>query len=145
MKDELQENLWEKNLKRYVDFGHSFSPIPEMRSLSDENVKTLTHGQAVALDVIFSCVLSYVRGFFSRKEVLCVMLVAKNMGLPTDHKYFNDPNILLEALNDTIRHRNGAQNLPIPKTIGESFFINDLVFADIKFAVDKLIEFNNEI
>ena len=54
MKDELQDNLWEKNLMRYVDFGHSFSPIPEMRSLVDTDVESLTHGQAVTLDVIFS-------------------------------------------------------------------------------------------
>ena len=45
MKDELQDNLWELNLKRYVDFGHSFSPVIEMRSLIDESVESLTHGQ----------------------------------------------------------------------------------------------------
>ncbi len=143
MKDELQDNLWEKNLERYVDFGHSFSPIPEIRSLS-EDVETLTHGQAVALDVLFSCVISNIRGFLSKEDVFSIMLVAKDMGLPTTHEYFRDPNILQEALNDTIRHRNGSQNLPIPIEIGRSIFINNLTFDDIKNAVLRMKELNNE-
>jgi 3-dehydroquinate synthase len=60
MKVELENNLWESNLKRCVDFGHSFSPIIEMRSLEKNSFDPLTHGQAVTLDVIFSSVLSLV-------------------------------------------------------------------------------------
>ena len=55
MIEELENNLWETNLKRVVDFGHSFSPIIEMRSLKTEY--ELSHGQAVTLDVLFSCVI----------------------------------------------------------------------------------------
>ena len=144
MRDELQENLWEKNLKRYVDFGHSFSPIPEIRSLSDDNVSTLTHGQAVTLDVIFSSIISHIRGLLSKAEVFQIMNTARNMGLPTTHAYFTNPDILMEALNDTIKHRNGSQNLPIPKTIGEAIFINDLTYEDIKTASKMMMEFNDE-
>jgi len=144
MRDELQENLWEKNLKRYVDFGHSFSPIPEMRSLVDESVPTLTHGQAVTLDVIFSSVISHLRGMLSKDEVFLIMSTANDMGLPTNHAYFNNPDIMMEALNDTIKHRNGSQNLPIPKNIGNSIFINDLTYDDIKTVSKMMMEFNYE-
>ena len=144
MKDELQENLWEKNLERYVDFGHSFSPIPEMRSLVDNTEEALTHGQAVTLDVIYSCVISNLRGHLSSTDVLSVIKTARAMGLPTTHNYFQDPNILLEALNDTVRHRNGDQNLPIPISIGHSIFINDLTFQNIKDAAIRMKEFNDE-
>lgn len=145
MKDELQENLWEKNLERYVDFGHSFSPIPEMRSLVDDKVETLTHGQAVTLDVIFSCVISYNRGLLTKDDIVSLIKTTKNLRLPIMHPYFADANILMEALNDTMKHRNGDQNLPIPKAIGESIFINDLTFNEIKKASKQMNIFASEL
>ena len=144
MKDELQDNLWEKNLKRFVDFGHSFSPIPEMRSLVDDKVDMLTHGHAVALDVIFSSIISLVRGMFSEADVERIIVTAKRLNLPIYHPYFSDPNILLEALNDTVKHRNGDQNLPIPKSIGNSIFINDLIFSEITKAADLMVKFSRK-
>ncbi len=145
MKCELQENLWEKNLERYVDFGHSFSPIPEIRSLTDDNVASLTHGQAVTLDVIFSSIISYLRGMLSKKNVLSVMETARNLNLPTTHPYFMNSDILMEALSDTVKHRNGNQNLPIPKNIGNSIFINDLTYENIRETVQMMKSLNNEI
>lgn len=145
MKNELQENLWEKNLKRYVDFGHSFSPIPEMRSFVDHDVDTLTHGQAVTLDVIFSSIISYNRGTLSKKEVIDVFETAKKMGLPTYHPYFTNSNIMMEALNDTVKHRNGDQNLPIPQSIGKSVFINDVTYDEIKEVSNLFLDFNKEL
>ena len=145
MKCELQENLWEKNLERYVDFGHSFSPIPEIRSLTDDNVASLTHGQAVTLDVIFSSIISYLRGMLSKKNVLSIMETARNLNLPTTHPYFMNSDILMEALSDTVKHRNGSQNLPIPKDIGNSIFINDLTYENIRETVQMMKSLNNEI
>lgn len=130
MKTELEDNLWELNLQRYVDFGHSFSPIIEMRSLTDNNAMSLTHGQAVTLDVLYSCLISYNRKMLSKKDVLCVFKTIKDMGLLTFHPYFLNENIIWEALNDVTKHRNGNQNLPIPKTIGSSLFINDFTYDE---------------
>jgi 3-dehydroquinate synthase len=140
MKEELQDNLWEKNLERLVDFGHSFSPIPEMRSLVDNNVETLTHGQAVTLDVLFSSVISHLRGLLSKDDLVDIFITTKNLGLPTYHPYFGDAHLLLEALNDTVKHRNGDQNLPIPKSIGDSVFINDLSYKEVSLAAQYMVE-----
>lgn len=142
MKNELEDNLWEKNLQRYVDFGHSFSPIPEMRSLIDDNVETLTHGEAVTLDVILSSVISYLRGMLSKEDVIDIYTTTRSLGLRTYHPYFEKPNILLEALNDTVKHRNGDQNLPIPKHIGDSVFINDLSYDEIKKSSKLMVQFH---
>ena len=131
MKDELQDNLWELNLKRYVDFGHSFSPVIEMRSLIDESVESLTHGQAVALDVVFSSIISMNRNMLNQKDALRIIKTAKSMSLPVIHPYFTTPSLLIESLNETIKHRNGDQNLPIPSSIGQSIFINDLSHEEI--------------
>jgi 3-dehydroquinate synthase len=131
MKEELENNLWEKDLKRLVDFGHSFSPIIEMKSITDTEVDTLTHGQAVALDVIFSSCISYIRDMLSYDDIVRIIKTAKNLGLSVYHTSFTDSLLLLESLNDTIKHRNGAQNLPIPKEIGNSIFVNDLTYDEI--------------
>jgi 3-dehydroquinate synthase len=53
MTQELNDNLWERNLKRPVDFGHSFSPVVEMK-----NVPNLLHGEAVILDCLLSSCIS---------------------------------------------------------------------------------------
>lgn len=133
MKEELENNLWEKDLKRIVDFGHTFSPIIEMRSLNSN--KPLTHGQAVTLDIIFCCVISHLRNMLSLNDVTRVINTAKILGLPVFHESFVKPQLLLESLQDTVKHRNGNQNLPVPKSIGEAIFINDLTYDEICKAV----------
>lgn len=134
MKEALEVNLWETDLKRLVDFGHSFSPIIEMRSINDQGQVALTHGQAVTLDVIFSSIISNARGLLSQADLFRVVRTAKAMALPIHHALFEEPLVLLEALNDTMKHRNGAQNLPVPKGIGDPIFVNDLTFDEIKHA-----------
>tara|TARA_R110000851_G_scaffold13896_1_gene47220 strand:- start:776 stop:1912 length:1137 start_codon:yes stop_codon:yes gene_type:complete len=133
---ELKPNLWEKNLKRLVDFGHSFSPLAEMRSLENPDVKSLPHGEAVALDVIFSSCLSHHRNLLSKKELKRIINLARRMKLPVYHKSFCDEILMWEALQDTIKHRDGAQNLPVPIEIGDSIFLNDVEFADIISSVE---------
>lgn len=145
MKDELENNLWETDLKRKVDFGHSFSPIIEMRSIDANHYLPLTHGQAVTLDIIFSSIISSQRNLLSKQDLYRIAVTAKSMGLPTDHDLFHEPLVILEALNDTIKHRNGAQNLPIPSSIGHAVFINDLTLDEIKLAVSELTLLNEQL
>ncbi len=144
MKVELENNLWEKNLKRVVDFGHSFSPIIEMRSLHDDRVKTLEHGQAVMLDVIFSSCISNIRNLLPISEIEKIIKVARDVKLDVFHPSFTDSNLLLEALNDTVKHRNGDQNLPIPVEIGKSIFLNDLSYEEICKTVELYTSLTNE-
>ena len=102
-----------------------------MKSITDTEVDTLTHGQAVALDVIFSSCISYIRDMLSYDDIVRIIKTAKNLGLPVYNPSFTDSLLLLESLNDTIKHRNDAQNLPIPKEIGNSIFVNDLTYDEI--------------
>jgi 3-dehydroquinate synthetase len=145
MLDELEPNLWETDLKRIVDFGHSFSPIIEMRSISDPDVASLTHGQAVALDVIFSSIISSRRGLLSHEDLLRIVRTARETLLPTGHELFYSPLIVLEALKDTMKHRNGDQNLPVPKALGDAIFINDLSFEEIKAASEDMRKINYDL
>lgn len=133
MLEELAENMWELELKRLVDFGHSFSPLVEMKALP-----ALLHGEAVALDVILSCAISRVRGLLPDEDVARVINIARVLNLPTSHPLFECADTLWEALADTMRHRNGNQNLPLPTKIGYATVVNDVAFHEIEAAIAYL-------
>ncbi len=137
MLEELAPNLWERDLKRVVDFGHSFSPLVEMNALPE-----LLHGEAVALDVIFSSVLSNRRGMLSDQELTRVMKVASSLDLMNSHELFQQADFLEKALADTVLHRNGAQNLPFPAGIGKCRFVNDLHSDEIAAAAGIMKSFD---
>lgn len=145
MKEELENNLWERDLQRLMDFGHSFSPIIEMRSMHEKANIPLTHGQAVSLDAIFSSIISHNRGMLPYGELRRIVKVAKDMMLLTKHHLFTEPPVILEALQDTMKHRNGDQNLPVPVRIGKPAFINDLTYEEIKVAVQSLLHIQDEL
>jgi 3-dehydroquinate synthase len=126
MVEELEPNLWERNLRRVVDYGHSFSPLIEMRALPE-----LMHGEAVALDCVLSAILARNRGLLSDSDLDRVVATAKSLRLPTAHPLFAEPELLDEALRDVIRHRDGAQNLPLMEGIGSAVFVNDLAYDEI--------------
>lgn len=140
MINNLQSNLWEDNLMRAVDFGHSFSPLIEQASLPE-----LLHGEAVALDCLFSSCLAFNRGLLEEEELFRIFQVGKKLGLPTVHPSFLDSEKLLAALKDTIKHRNGNQNLPIPVGIGSHQFLNDVQEEEISLACDTLQKFSQVV
>lgn len=131
----LQQDLWEKNLRRATDFGHSFSPLIEMELRGE-----VLHGEAVALDICLSSALSFSLGHLSEHDLLRVLLLTKSLGLPYRHKSFADLNLLRRALSETWRHRNGSLNLPLPRSIGAHFFLEKLDKEDLGRAVSVLGE-----
>lgn len=137
MINNLQSNLWEDNLMRAVDFGHSFSPLIEQESLPE-----LLHGEAVALDCLFSSCLAFNRGLLEEEELSRIFQVCKKLGLPTVHRSFLDSKKLLASMKDTIKHRNGNQNLPVPVGIGSHQFLNDVQENEIFLACDTLQNLN---
>ena len=130
MIEELAPNLWEKKLDRCVDFGHTFSPIIEMK-----NIKNLLHGEAVALDCLFSSCIAYNRKYIDKKKLERIFKTAKNLELPTFNKDFCNKKILINAIDDSIKHRNNNQYLPLPIDIGNYRIINDLSEKDINTAI----------
>jgi 2-epi-5-epi-valiolone synthase len=126
MISQLQDNLWEKELKRAVDFGHTFSPLIEMA-----NSKSLLHGEAVILDCLLSCCISHNRGLMSKIDLDRVFNTVKNCMLPIYHQGFNDTNLLFEGLKDVTNHRDGNQNIPLVTTIGSHIIVNDITHEEI--------------
>ncbi len=134
MLEELQPNLWEKNLERVVDYGHSFSPTLEMRALP-----ALLHGEAVSVDMALTTVLAHGRGLVSSRDRERIVEVMRRLRLPIWHPLL-EPGLLREALCDTVRHRDGLQRLPLPVGIGGACFVNDLTVAELSRAATTLFE-----
>lgn len=137
MINELSPNLWEKNLERCVDFGHTFSPVVEMN-----NSQHLMHGEAVALDCIFTSILSYSKQRLSENDLISIISLAKRLKLPIIHPDFLNEEMLLTSLLDAKTHRNGRQNIPIPIGIGSYDFINDVSVSDIQNSITLLNKFS---
>jgi 2-epi-5-epi-valiolone synthase len=133
MAEELADNLWEKTLERCVDFGHSFSPLVEMTVLPG-----LLHGEAVVLDCILSSFLSLHRELVPEADVVRLLRTTQDSGLPTWHPGFADVDLLNRALEDTVRHRNGNQNLPLMSGLGTYVFANDISPDEIARAAEAM-------
>jgi 3-dehydroquinate synthetase/predicted NBD/HSP70 family sugar kinase len=132
MLDELEPNLWELQLERVVDFGHSFSGRIEMDALP-----ALLHGEAVAIDMALSTVLAYHRGFVTSEQRDRVLALLVSLGLPIDDPLCEAPR-LWQALEETTRHRDGLQRLPLPGGIGRARFVSDVSYDEVEEAVLEL-------
>ncbi|WP_433607125.1 sedoheptulose 7-phosphate cyclase [Dactylosporangium sp. CA-139114] len=134
MLQELQPNLWEHRLERVVDYGHSFSPTIEMAALPE-----LLHGEAVCVDMALTTVIARNRGLLTGDEAARARSVMDTLGLPCWHRVCA-PELLVAALADTVRHRDGRQLMPLPAGIGDACFVNDVTPAEIERAVAEVAE-----
>ncbi|WP_078844107.1 sedoheptulose 7-phosphate cyclase [Streptomyces achromogenes] len=132
MLEELQPNLWENDLQRLVDYGHTFSPTIEMRALPD-----LLHGEAVGIDMALTTAIARRRGLVGAGEQRRIGGVMRRLRLPQYHPVC-EVHSLAEALEDTVRHRDGLQRLPLPVGIGSARFVNDVVVDEIEQALATL-------
>ncbi|MGW2540417.1 sedoheptulose 7-phosphate cyclase [Kitasatospora sp. NPDC001574] len=136
MLEELQPNLWEAELERIVDYGHTFSPTLEMRALP-----ALLHGEAVSVDMALTTVLAWRRGLVDLEQRDRILDVMRSVGLPSWNDLL-DAELLDVALQDTVRHRDGQQRLPLPVGIGDAIFVNDVTREELATAVEDLRELN---
>ena len=128
MLEELEPNLHETVLERVVDFGHTFSPSLEL--IADP---PLLHGEAVAVDMALSVGLSRGRGLMSEGEARRALLLMSRLGLPLTNSMF-EPALLQKALDETVKHRDGLQRLPLPTGLGSATFVNDITATELTVA-----------
>lgn len=127
---QLTPNLWEQELARSVDFGHTFSPALELHAKP-----MLLHGEAVAVDMALSLGLATRRGYLSHAEGARALQLIERCGLPTQHPVFNAP-LLQRALAQAVQHRDGQQRVPLPGPLGHCVFVNDLRPQELTGALD---------
>lgn len=125
MIDELAPNLYEENLSRAVDFGHTFSPAYEMESEHD-----LLHGEAVVIDIALSVFLAKIKGILSADDLGRMLNLIRAFGYDFPQVYLGSE-ILWDSALERQRHRNGLQRIPLPCTIGNYVFANDVTFPEL--------------
>lgn len=88
MLEELGPNLWEHNLERCVDYGHTFSKILEMQPGAD-----LMHGEAVNIDGFICVLIAEMRQMCTAEERDRIFRTMTALGLPT-HSPFCTPELM---------------------------------------------------
>lgn len=133
MLEELQPNLFEDDLARKVDFGHTFS-----YGLETRHEAHLLHGEAVLLDIIISTLIAQERGLLPNEDADRIFDLVDHLGIALDTSVL-DPQLLWQSLEERTNHRNGLQRVPMPFGIGECAFINDIKLDEIQSAYHALI------
>jgi len=134
MLEELQPNLFEDDLARKVDFGHTFS-----YGLETNHEAQLLHGEAVLIDILVSSIIANARSLLSEQELNRVFGLVTALGIELNDNSVT-PELLWNTLEERIYHRNGLQRVPLPKGLGQCAFINDIQFKEIQFACTTLRE-----
>ncbi|MCK6540785.1 MAG: sedoheptulose 7-phosphate cyclase [Anaerolineales bacterium] len=132
MIEELQPNLFEDELARRVDFGHTFS-----YGLETRHEAHLFHGEAVLLDILVSTLIARGRNLVSDDETGRIFRLVDSLGYEIDASIL-DPGLLLASLTERTYHRNGLQRVPMPRGIGGCVFVNDIKAEEIEFAIKNL-------
>lgn len=132
MLEELQPNLFEEDLSRKVDFGHTFS-----YGLETRHEAHLFHGEAVLLDILVSTLIARRRNLLSEEESDRIFHLTQALGIVLDMSML-DPHLLWQSLTERTYHRNGFQRVPMPNGIGNCVFLNDISMVEIESAVKTL-------
>lgn len=127
---ELQDNLFEDDMQRLADFGHTFSPAIEAGTHY-----AVRHGEAVAIDMYLSALIGMSRGAFAPSDLSRVRALYNLVGLPTF-----EPTISSQALYAAVKearcHRGGRLNLVVPTGIGTAMFLQDVTRKEIEGAME---------
>lgn len=127
MLEELQPNLWESNLERCVDYGHTFSPTVEMHALPE-----LLHGEAVAIDMAVTTGISLHRSLMTQEQARRVLDTIRGIGIDPWSTVLDNEQLLLSAVTDITKHRDGLQRIPLTRGIGDHLFVNDIDATDVR-------------
>jgi 3-dehydroquinate synthase len=137
---ELQPNLYEKNHRRLLDFGHSFSP-----KIESESRFTLAHGEAVAVDMLLSTYIACSKALCSIDVLNRLIVLYRIFNLPLQYSA-SDAKTLLQGLDEICSHRGGNLNLVVPTGVGKTIFLQqqEIALTDIETGLDFLnsIEIN---
>jgi 3-dehydroquinate synthase len=110
----------------------SFSPAMEMEALPE-----LLHGEAVSVDMALTTLIAHHRGLVSAADVKYIWRVMDQLDLPRWHPVCT-PDLLARALDDTVRHRDGRQLLPLPVGVGSACFVDDVSRSELARACAEL-------
>lgn len=132
MVDQLGVDLYEDNLERVLDLGHTFSTVIESADPQRHG-----HGEAVAIDVVLTLMISAGRGMISFDDAATILRLAMSLGLPVSPPEEVD-SVLWQSVEERSQHRDGQQRLPLIASVGEVRFVNDLMPEEVHSALRRV-------
>ena len=126
MLEELAPDLFEDDLARKVDFGHTFS-----YGLETRHGDRLLHGEAVLLDILVSTVIARRRRLLSERQAGRIFRLVERLGIKPAFELL-DAGLMWQSLMERIEHRNGLQRVPLPSAVGDCVFVNDITRAEVE-------------
>jgi 3-dehydroquinate synthase len=129
MMQQIEPNLFESELQRLPDFGHTFSPAIEAVS-----GWTIQHGEAVAMDMLISTALAQCKGLCSPVTLERLRKLLSLAALPFTPEVCR-PDVLMKSLRAARQHRAGNLNLVVPLEIGQADFIQEVCLEEIEHAL----------
>jgi len=128
----LQMDFFEHNLMRHVDFGHVLAH--KFESMTNYE---LSHGEAVAIDILMSSYIARERGLLSGQAFQRILALHGKLKLPFYHPALN-PNLAWEGLEEAKAHKGGRLMMVVPIEIGQTTFIDSLRRDELDAALDFL-------
>ncbi|MGI5147297.1 3-dehydroquinate synthase family protein [Plantactinospora sp. CA-294935] len=118
---ELEENPWERRLRRLADFGHEFGHVLEERS-----GYRLRHGEAVAVGMALSCRLGVAAGRLSYRVADRAETLLRRIGLPTYDDCCDAAELWRALRTHVLPHKGGELHLAVPVGIGVGGFVDSI-------------------
>lgn len=139
MANELEPNMYEDDLKRPADFGHTFSPAIEMKSSH-----LFSHGEAVGLDMLLSTAIAIDKGLCGEPLLPRLIKLYNTIGLPTNLSSIS-PQCLFDSLHRITNHRGGNLNLFVPREIGDVIPLAEVSLQEIRYAMNSINNFRKTV
>jgi 3-dehydroquinate synthase len=134
MMQQLQSNLFEHDLRRWVDFGHTFSPTIELSSHHE-----FAHGEAVALDMALATAIAVRQQVCDRSVLERMVNLYRAADLPV-YDALCTSDVLEPGLRDIRLHRGGRLNFVVPTDVGAGIFLQEIDGSDIDGAARILAD-----
>lgn len=133
MLEELTPNLFERDLARLVDFGHTFGPLIESSSGFE-----IPHGYAVGLDMLLSTALAVVLGIADSELLSRLTLLLQSVGVPVCDADMPGAEAFWKGLNEVRQHRGGLLNLVVVSGPGSPHFLQSVSQSELSSALAVL-------
>lgn len=125
---QLQPDLFEIDLARPMDFGHTFS-----YGLETAPGSQWLHGEAVLMDMLISALVARNRSLLCPAELERILALVSTLDIHVNTLGV-DPDVLWASLEERRLHRDGWQRVPLPHGIGDCVFVNDVQPIEIESA-----------
>jgi len=133
MMADLHPNLYEKDRRRFPDFGHTFST-----AIEEATRFAIPHGEAVAADMLLATIIANRRGICAEKVLERLVALFGALDLLKVPQACNGE-VLAQALTSARLHRGGRIHMVVPRRIGEGAFLDDVTAAEACAALDRAV------